>query len=55
VFFYSPFHHVGLYVGGGMMIHAPHTGSVLSKVAVYWEYFTGARPPRLIPGLGIHA
>jgi peptidoglycan DL-endopeptidase CwlO len=45
VFFYSPIHHVGLYVGGGMMIHAPHTGSVVSRVAVYWEYFTGAARP----------
>jgi cell wall-associated NlpC family hydrolase len=45
VFFYSPISHVGLYVGGGMMIHAPHTGSVVSKVAVYWQYFTGAARP----------
>jgi peptidoglycan DL-endopeptidase CwlO len=45
VFFYNPIHHVGLYVGGGMMIHAPHTGSVVSRVAVYWQYFTGAARP----------
>jgi cell wall-associated NlpC family hydrolase len=45
VFFYSPIHHVGLYVGGGMMIHAPHTGSVVSRVAVYWQYFVGAARP----------
>jgi peptidoglycan DL-endopeptidase CwlO len=45
VFFYSPISHVGLYVGGGTMIHAPHTGAVVSKVAVYWEYFTGAARP----------
>jgi cell wall-associated NlpC family hydrolase len=45
VFFYNPIHHVGLYVGGGMMIHAPHTGSVVSKVAIYWQYYTGAARP----------
>jgi peptidoglycan DL-endopeptidase CwlO len=45
VFFYSPIHHVGLYVGGGMMIHAPHTGTVVQRAAVYWEYFTGAARP----------
>jgi cell wall-associated NlpC family hydrolase len=45
VFFYSPIHHVGLYVGGDMMIHAPHTGTVVQRAAVYWEYFTGAARP----------
>ena len=29
VFFGSPIHHVGLYIGGGQMIHAPHTGDVV--------------------------
>ena len=32
VFFYSDISHVGIYIGGGMMIHAPHTGTVV-KVA----------------------
>jgi cell wall-associated NlpC family hydrolase len=45
VFFYSPIHHVGLYVGGGMMIHAPHTGAYVERIPVYWEYFTGAARP----------
>jgi cell wall-associated NlpC family hydrolase len=27
--FFGDMHHVGLYVGGGQMIHAPHTGSVV--------------------------
>ncbi|MDX6310772.1 MAG: peptidoglycan DL-endopeptidase CwlO, partial [Streptomyces sp.] len=29
VFFYSGISHVGLYIGNGQMIHAPHTGSVV--------------------------
>lgn len=32
VFFYSGVSHVGMYIGGGQMIHAPHTGTVV-KVA----------------------
>ncbi|MDO8885646.1 NlpC/P60 family protein [Candidatus Oleimmundimicrobium sp.] len=30
VFFGRPIHHVGVYVGGGNFIHAPHTGDVVS-------------------------
>jgi cell wall-associated NlpC family hydrolase len=46
VFFYSPIHHVGIYVGGGMMIHAPHEGSVVSltSLAGYPSYVGAARP-----------
>ncbi len=29
VFFGNPAHHVGIYIGGGRMIHAPHTGTVV--------------------------
>jgi cell wall-associated NlpC family hydrolase len=29
VFFYSPVSHVGLYVGGGMVLHAPDSGEVV--------------------------
>ena len=32
VFFNNPISHVGLYIGGGQMIHSPHTGDVV-KVA----------------------
>lgn len=42
VFFYSPISHVGIYVGGGMMIHAPHTGDVVRLAPLYSGY-VGAR------------
>jgi len=36
VFFGAPVsHHCGIYVGGGQMIHAPHTGTVVKQSAVY--------------------
>jgi peptidoglycan DL-endopeptidase CwlO len=35
VFFGSPIHHVGLYIGGGQMIHAPHTGDVVRVASIY--------------------
>jgi cell wall-associated NlpC family hydrolase len=45
LFFYSPIHHVGMYLGGGRMIHAPHTGAYVEIVDVYWEYYVGAARP----------
>jgi len=45
VFFYSPIHHVGLYVGDGWMIAAPHSGERVRRQRVYWQYFTGAGRP----------
>jgi cell wall-associated NlpC family hydrolase len=35
VFFHSPISHVGMYLGNGMMVHAPQTGDVV-KVASVW-------------------
>lgn len=45
VFFGSPIHHVGLYVGGGQMIHAPHTGAVVSYSGIDRGDYAGATRP----------
>jgi peptidoglycan DL-endopeptidase CwlO len=45
VFFYSPISHVGIYVGGDMMIDAPHTGGFVEEISVNWESFVGAGRP----------
>lgn len=34
VFYYSPVSHVGMYIGNGQLVHAPHTGSVVQIVPV---------------------
>ena len=34
VFFYSPVSHVGIYVGGGQMVHAPTAGDVVKVSSV---------------------
>ncbi|MBE0428861.1 MAG: C40 family peptidase [Thermoleophilia bacterium] len=36
VFFGNPISHVGIYVGGGSMIHAPFEGAVVSITGVSW-------------------
>jgi cell wall-associated NlpC family hydrolase len=45
LFFYSPVHHVAIYLGHGLMIHAPHTGDHVRIQRVYWQYFVGAARP----------
>jgi cell wall-associated NlpC family hydrolase len=45
VFFYSPIHHVGIYVGNGNMIDAPHYGSAVGLRAVMWNLYVGAGRP----------
>jgi len=46
VFFYSPIHHVGMYVGGGYFIHAPGTGKRVqyTSLASYGRYSGACRP-----------
>jgi cell wall-associated NlpC family hydrolase len=41
VFFYSPVDHVGIYVGNGMMIDAPYTGTVVRYDPIYWNVLDG--------------
>jgi len=45
VFFGSPIHHVGLYVGGGQMIHAPSTGDVVKYSSINRSNYAGACRP----------
>ncbi len=44
VFYGYPAHHVGIYIGDGLMVHAPYTGRMISvePVLVYNDY-SGAR------------
>ncbi len=57
VFFGSPIHHVGMYVGGGYFIHAPRTGDFV-KIAplARRQDYAGARRynwvPRISPPRG---
>jgi len=43
VFFGSDIHHVGIYVGGGNMIHAPYTGAVVRINSMDRRDYAGAR------------
>jgi cell wall-associated NlpC family hydrolase len=42
VFFGSPIHHVGIYVGGGNMINAPETGDVVKVAPAFRGDYVGA-------------
>ncbi len=42
VFFYSDLSHVGLYVGGGLMVDAPDFGETVRVEPVYWGIYAGA-------------
>jgi cell wall-associated NlpC family hydrolase len=46
VFFGSPIHHVGIYIGNGNMIHAPHSGTVVSIDPAFrgGDYVGAVRP-----------
>lgn len=45
VFYYSPISHVGIYIGGGKIVHATHPGDVVSVDSVDLMPFAGASRP----------
>jgi len=45
VFYYSPIHHVGIYIGGGMIVHAANPGSGVQVASLYSMPFSGAVRP----------
>lgn len=45
VFFGSPIHHVGIYAGGGQMIHAPYTGARVRYASAFRSDYAGACRP----------
>jgi peptidoglycan DL-endopeptidase CwlO len=42
-------HHVGMYIGNGLMVHAPHTGDVVRVASIWREGYIGAT--RVVPGM----
>jgi cell wall-associated NlpC family hydrolase len=45
VFYGSPIHHVGMYIGNGQYVHAPQTGDVVKVASAFrGDYVGGARP-----------
>jgi cell wall-associated NlpC family hydrolase len=46
VFSGYPIHHVGMYIGGGQMVHAPRTGDVVKVSAISWSRVVGVARPR---------
>ncbi|SCG39784.1 C40 family peptidase [Micromonospora inositola] len=45
VFFYADHHHMGMYVGNGLIVHAPHTGDVVRMAQLATMPYSGARRP----------
>ncbi|GIU86412.1 MAG: hypothetical protein KatS3mg009_0927 [Acidimicrobiia bacterium] len=45
VFYGSPIHHVGIYIGGGRYVHAPQTGDVVKISSIYRSDWAGAARP----------
>ena len=45
VFFYSPIHHVGIYIGGGMIVHAANPGAGVTTDPLSSMPFSGAVRP----------
>ena len=45
IFYYSPISHVGIYLGGGQLVHAPNTGRTVSVSSVTWSKVTTVGRP----------
>jgi cell wall-associated NlpC family hydrolase len=45
VFYYSDVHHVSIYIGGGMVVHAPHTGDHVRMATIDRGPIAGYRRP----------
>ncbi|CAN5574630.1 hypothetical protein BH10ACT2_BH10ACT2_25420 [soil metagenome] len=45
IFYYTPISHVGIYVGGGQMIHAPAPGKYVTLTNVNWKKVVGIGRP----------
>lgn len=45
IFFYSPISHVSVYLGNGMQVHAPNTGSYVKTGSVNWGKVVGVGRP----------
>src|SRR6266566_5422310 len=40
--FPATIHHVGMYIGNGLMVHAPHTGDVVRVASIWRQGYAGA-------------
>ncbi len=45
LFYYSPISHVGIYLGGGLILHAPNSGTVVKIASVSWSKVTAVGRP----------
>lgn len=45
IFYYAPIGHVGIYLGGGSLIHAPASGDVVKISTVNWSKVVGVSRP----------
>jgi cell wall-associated NlpC family hydrolase len=45
IFYYSPISHVGIYIGGGQMVHATNPGNPVTVSSVNWGNVSGVARP----------